>query len=389
LYQGMIHFFTMNKCYAEELKGTLFIQNSRHGLFRRHWHNCLNELPMVSNREISRQLNLYAQLLLLHGKDTRLAHLLSGAAYRIRHLDQEVLSMPPKALSASFKAEVIKVLRAFSKADMPEALNELIQLTPSGLFEMMRIKGLGGKKLHDLWHMAKIDNMEALLEACKEHKLSLPGFGIKTQQNIVAAIEALHESRTHFHYASVADVAVDLVVSLRAIFKTALLDLCGATRRQSLTVECIEMVTAIPVDQFTAKAVKRLLIIGEQKASKTKAHTIDEVPVVIYHTTKEKYALELFTRTGNNEHIKKVLSNIKGSAKLLSENAIYKKAGLPFIVPEMREDVAEWNYKGKEEDLIVWEDIKGVVHNHTDWSDGVDSLASLRVPARKKDLNTA
>jgi DNA polymerase (family 10) len=71
------------------------------------------------------------------------------------------------------------------------------------------------------------------------------------------------------------------------------------------------------------------------------------------------------------------MSKIKRKAKLLSEAAIYKNAGLPFTLPEMREDVAEWGFKKKNEDLVTPEDIKGVVHNHTTWSDGVDGLSDF------------
>jgi len=107
---------------------------------------------------------------------------------------------------------------------------------------MMRIKGLGGKKLSILWKTAEIDSIDALLEACKKNKVSkIPGFGVKTQQNIINAFEAYRSSSDHFHYASVANTATALVQTLQTIFKTKFISLCGQVRRQSLTVECIEI----------------------------------------------------------------------------------------------------------------------------------------------------
>src|SRR5207302_5975505 len=120
------------------------------------------------------------------------------------------------------------------------------QLTPPGLFEMMRIRGLGGKKLSVLWRVAKIDTVAALLEACKKNGLSqIPGFGLKTQQNIIAAIESDRSNRDRFHYASVADDAIALVDLLQKIFKTKLISLCGEVRRQTTTTASIEIIAAI------------------------------------------------------------------------------------------------------------------------------------------------
>ena len=79
------------------------------------------------------------------------------------------------------------------------ALDELVQLTPQGLFEMMRIKGLGGKKLSALWKIAGIDSIDALLDACKNDALKkIPGFGAKTQDNIIQAIEAYRSNQVRF-----------------------------------------------------------------------------------------------------------------------------------------------------------------------------------------------
>ena len=116
------------------------------------------------------------------------------------------------------------------------------------------------------------------------------------------------------------------------------------------------------------------MIVRTTTKSETKGITLDEIPVTIYHTTAGQFYEDLFRRTGNEQHVKKVLSKIIGKQTFKSEEAIYKKSRLPFIVPEMREDNAEWNFTSKVEDLVTLEDIKGVVHNHTTWSDGVDTL---------------
>src|SRR4051812_6096257 len=102
---------------------------------------------MLSNREIRRLFALYAELLQLHNRDERLAELLSSAAYRIGRMDDSVANMESAELSSLFRPQVVKLLKDIAKTGTIEDLEDLIQLTPSGLFDMMRIKGLGGKKL--------------------------------------------------------------------------------------------------------------------------------------------------------------------------------------------------------------------------------------------------
>ena len=340
---------------------------------------------MLSNREISRLFGLYAELLKLHSKDERLANLLSGASYRIKRFAEPILQLNRTDLSTQFKPDVIKVLDELRTSANINDLEELIQLTPAGLFEMMRIRGLGGKKLSVLWHAAKIDTIDALLEACKTNQLTgIPGFGIKTQQNILNAIEAERSSRDRFHYATVADDADMLVKALQKLFKPGLISICGEVRRQTLTVAGIELITSIDFKKFNTPVLRRLIVIQSSSKEQINGHTLDELPVIIYHAGKEDFYYQLFLRTGSEKHVAHVNSKLKGKTKYDSEESIYKAARLPFVVPEMREDVAEWDFKERITNLITLEDIKGVVHNHTTWSDGVDTLPHFVNACKKR-----
>jgi DNA polymerase (family 10) len=333
---------------------------------------------MKSNSDIARLFNLYAELLLLHGLDEKLSHLLSGAAYRVGRMEEPLMELLRPELIKLFRPQVADLIDELKKSGTIGSLDELVQLTPSGLFDMMRIKGLGGKKLSALWKTAKLDNIEDLLKACKAGELAtIKGFGAKTQANIINAIENLNAGTDRFHFADVADVAEDLVTGLQKIFKTKLISLCGEVRRQTLTVHEIGIIAVVPNKKFTASSLKRILNINASSADITKGHTLDEIPVTVYHATGKDYYLDLFTRTGNDAHVKKVLAKIKIKTGFTSENDIYKKAKLPFIVPEMREDVAEWNFARQKKELIKNEDIRGVVHNHTTYSDGVDKLEAF------------
>jgi DNA polymerase (family 10) len=276
---------------------------------------------------------------------------------------------------------VIGVLK--QKGTIPQ-LDELIELTPGGLFEMMQLKGLGGKKLSVLWKTAGIDSIESLMEACKKGAIaSLKGFGEKTAENIIKAIEDYNNSTGLFHYAAVADQANKLVAELQQLFKSTMVALAGEIRRKCTTVHLIEIITAVDLKKWQQKKVRKLLMITSAKKEIYKAHTLDEIPVSIYKTTEKNFQHDLFLHTGTREHVNKVLMKIDRMRKFSTEKDIYKAAGIPFIVPEMRENMAEWKYKKRVEDLITINDIKGVVHNHTTWSDGIDKLEHFVAACKK------
>lgn len=341
---------------------------------------------MVTNQDIARQFRLYAELLLLHQKDERLSDHLAGAAYTIQHMDEAVASLPPQERCKRFRPTITPILDTLTGTGRLDALDELVELTPAGLFDMMRIKGLGGKRLAVLWHTAKIDTVEDLLKAAKAGKLSkIPGFGQKTEQNIIASIEAANSSATSFHYADVADTADGLVKELQKLFVTPFVSLSGDIRRKTTTVNHIDLITAIPGKSLKAPKVKKLLTISTSDANSTTAYTLDEIPVIIHHTTPAQFYGDLFEYTGSAAHVAKVRKKLKTPGPYPSEEALYRKARLPVIPPELREDLAEWTYAKDPKPLITTADIKGVVHNHTTYSDGVDTLQTfVKACIRKK-----
>lgn len=340
---------------------------------------------MLSNREIRRMFGLYAELLLLHGQDARLSGYLSGAAYRLRSISNDITDMDKSALTKLFRPEIVRLIEELKKNETIETLDELIQLTPPGLFEMMRIRGLGGKKLAVLWRTAKIDTIDALLEACKNNRLSnIPGFGKKTEANIIEAVESYDNKKDRFHFGFIADSAYALVTGMQKLFKTKWISLCGEIRRQSTTVAGIEILATITAAKLKTPSLRGQLLVQSSGKEQTLAHTMDGIPVTIYHTTTGHFYKDLFIRTGNDAHVNKVMQKIKTKNSFKTEEEIYRKAKLPFIIPEMREDLAEWDFKNKITDLICPEDIKGVVHNHTDWSDGLDKLPDFVNACRNK-----
>src|SRR5215216_1817298 len=121
---------------------------------------------------------------------------------------------------------------------------------------------------------------------------------------------------------AVADSAKTLVQTLQRIFKTNLISLCGEVRRQTNTVAGIEIIAAVPPKNLSDRALRRFMIIQSSVKDQTQGHTLDEIPVTIYHTTKNRFYYELFLRTGNESHVKKVLGKINSKDVYTSEEVI-------------------------------------------------------------------
>ena len=141
-------------------------------------------------------------------------------------------------------------------------------------------------------------------------------------------------------------------------------------------MEGIDIVAAVPSKKIVP-LLRGLVVVKTATPKLTAGITLDELPVSIHNTTRNKFHEVLFERTGNAHHVEKIKKKIKRKLVYKSEADIYKAAKLPYIIPEMREDVAEWTFKKRTEDLITTQAIKGVVHNHTTYSDGVDTLENF------------
>src|SRR5205085_6589002 len=104
------------------------------------------------------------------------------------------------------------------------------------------------------------------------------------------------------------------------------LSLCGEIRRQATTVKGIELITALSSAHFGSNAIKKLMIVDRSRKKVTTAHTLDEIPITIYHVSGKDFYAELFKKTGSEQHVAKVLSRLNGQESFHSEESIYKEA---------------------------------------------------------------
>jgi DNA polymerase (family 10) len=317
----------------------------------------------MTTEEIADALKLTAQLMELHEENPFKIKSIANAAFK---LDKTDIDLNGKTLQELEQIEgigksIAAKIHELQTTDNLKELSAMVERTPSGVIEMLRIKGIGPKKVGQLWRELEIESTGELLYACNENRLvTLKGFGAKTQDAVKKQIEFFQSNVGKFHYASVEKLAMELVEKLKKEFDTELVSLTGAIRRKSEIIDEIE-----------------ILLASENTENKTESGVVNNVKVKTIFCKPGEFYLRLFETTGAAEH--SLLLSDPEAISYSSEEEIFKTLGLQFIEPELREGLNEVALaaENKIPKLIELNDLKGILHNHSTWSDGVDTLKDM------------
>ena len=325
----------------------------------------------MTTEEIARALKLTAQLMELHEVNPFKIKSIANAAYKLDKTDVELQGKSIEELEkidGIGKGIAAKINELQLTGNLKE-LTEMVEKTPVGVIEMLKIKGIGPKKVGQLWRELEIEGIGELLYACNENRLiTLNGFGIKTQEQVKKQIEFFQLNIGKFHFASVEKIALDLVAFLKDKYQTEFVSLTGQMRRKVEVIDLIEVLIAISgevsIDEF---------------------ENVQNVKINIITCTEKFYYSKLFETTATDAHLslagfKSSFEDITDSANVYeAESRIYDALGLQYIEPELREGLGEIAI-AKEKKLPVLidlSDLKGILHNHSTYSDGMNSLKEM------------
>jgi DNA polymerase (family 10) len=283
--------------------------------------------------------------------------------------------------------------------------DELKASIPPGLIKMLEISGLGPKKIQAMNKKLGIDSIEKLEAACKTGKVAeLDGFGEKTQTNILEGIERRRTYASKHLLSDALLAAGPLLDNLRGHPDVIRCSAAGSLRRFKEIIGDIDLLAssknpAEVIEFFVSQpSIVKVLAKGETKASVILEDGI-QCDLRVVSDREFPFALAYFT--GNKEHnivmrqraiqrglrlneyglfkSKEETRNPKLLAPCKSEEEIFVKLDLPYIEPELREDLGEFVAAEKNElpKLIEWTDLKGSLHNHSTWSDGHNRLEEI------------
>ncbi len=346
----------------------------------------------MTNKEIARKFKLLGQLMELHGENSFKVKATDSAARKISKLPFSIAQKTIEELATIpgiGKSTAAKINELVTSGGLKE-LETFLSLTPEGVLSIMNVKGIGAKKASAFWVELGIDNLGALWYACKDDKVSkLKGFGKKTQQEIQNLIEYTIANEGKFRYADAVETANVLFDILKAQTPNPQqLSFTGAYRRKNELLTSIDFIVVQTKEDLlkTLNENQDFSLINED-SSKIEVIYKTRFLVHIYFCEEAEYYAYLLETTGNEEHVDQLENLLNGKIPFLaSEEAIYEQAGLSFIPPVRREGLNEIEQakNGKLPKLIEATDLKGSLHNHSKWSDGIYSIEEMALYCRDK-----
>lgn len=341
----------------------------------------------MDNYTIADNFSLLAKLMDIHGENSFKTKSYSSAAFTIEKLPVELSSLPAdkiygiKGIGETIGKKIIEQIETERLA----LLDDLIAKTPAGILEMLTIKGIGPKKIAVIWKDLEVESLGELLYACNENRLLLyKGFGEKTQQNIKEAIEFYLSNQGSYLFAQIENYATEADDKMKVAFPSFMFELAGDFRRHLEIIEKLEWVTTtLPKDLrdfFTGNEYEVVASTETETHFKGK----ENVLLVFYHASKEKFYQTLFEKSCAPEFLEVWVSANPFLDTYHSEDAIFKNGNVEVIPPYLRESKEILNKKLPV--VIQDKDITAIIHSHSKWSDGVNTIEEMAEAAKEKGL---
>ena len=348
----------------------------------------------MTNSAIADNFSLLSKLMDIYGDNAFKSKSYSIAAFTIENLPQE-LSLLDTNKIASIKGigdSVAKKIIEQLDTETLSVLDEMISKTPQGILEMLQhIKGLGPKKISTIWKEMEIETIGELLYACNENRLTLyKGFGEKTQQSIKNSIEFYYSTFGNYLYAQIETYAVSFNQMIKAQFSNFKFEMVGDFKRQLSVIDKIEWVTTsskkILTDFFTANNYHVESEDDEYIAFKGN----ENVLLKFYLCNNESYYYTQFKHNCSQEFLAYFKEDFEIDEKKFytSEEDFFSINNLEFIPAYKREEdkIIQLAKKNNLPKTITEKDIKGIIHSHSKWSDGSNTLEEMATAAKAKGL---
>lgn len=298
-----------------------------------------------------------------------------------------------KGIGPNIAAHIAELL----ESDDPPFLVELRSRFPEGVLDMLRIPGLGPKKIRILMQELEILSVGELEYACRENRLlTLPGFGTRTQENILKGIASLTAYAGKYLAETVRAEAEKIVEALRTVKGAGRVEIAGSLRRGREVVKDIDLVASGEPDPLMDATVVHPLVqeITARGNTKLTARLKSGLNLDLRVVSDASFPYTWQHFSGSKDH--NIALRARGQSMGLKlneyglfrgernipcgdEGDIYTNLGLGYIPPELREDMGELEAaaKGELPVLVSPRDLKGALHVHTVASDGSATLEEM------------
>ena len=334
----------------------------------------------MTNKEIAKKFSLLGKIMELHGESPFKTKSYTNAYLNLRKLPDTLSEMSTEDISnipGVGKAISSKIIELLNSGEM-QTLNKYLELTPPGVVEMLGIKGFGPKKVKLVWDELSVESPGELLYAINENRLvDLKGFGKKTQDSLKDQLEYFLDSTDKQLLANIESSAISLLNDLRKEINDENFDYVGEVAMKRNVISTIDIITTAhqeSINDFTSR---------HQLDLEDGSLIFCNCPLTFQFTSKDEYIYEK-TRLSSTEEFFNQLSLKNG--KYSTEEEVFELNELPYYIPEFREtENLEYlqNYVGAH-NIIQNEHIKGCLHNHSTYSDGVNTIEEMVKAAEDK-----
>ena len=365
----------------------------------------------MKNEFIAVQFELLADLLEIQGANPFRIRAYRNAARTIsstsESLSDLVATKQDLTQFAGIGKDLAKQIEEITTKGQHSALEELRKQIPGGVLDMLRIPGVGPKKVSVFFNELGLKSLEDLKAACEAGRLSkLKGFGKKTEESILANIATATEQSQRASISDARAAAEAIVEDLQKLKEVGQVAVAGSCRRRKETCGDLDILATCsdsgpPMDCLAAHPlVESVLQRGETK-QRVRLKTGMELDLRVVPEESFGAAMQYFT--GSKEHNVVVRQRAKDLGLKLNEygvfrddvqvagrteEEVYAAVGLPWFPPELRENrhEFEWADAGKLPELVTIADIKGDLHMHTTASDGAATIEQMAIAARERGL---
>ncbi|HJO01685.1 MAG TPA: DNA polymerase/3'-5' exonuclease PolX [Candidatus Woesearchaeota archaeon] len=362
----------------------------------------------MKNYEVASLLRNIAQLLEIKEEMVFKIRAYEKAALVIENLDEDIEEVWKKGKLDDIPGvgeALTKKISEFLETGKLEYYEKLKKAVPVNMEELGSVSGLGPKTIMKLYKKLNVKNIKDLEKAAKKHKIQkIEGLGPIVEENILKSIEFAKASGKRFLLGTALDIAEEIKNKFKKLKDVNKIEVAGSLRRKKETIGDIDILITSKnsgkvMDFFTKMDdIEDVLAKGPTKASVR----LEGIQADLRVLPEKTYGAALLYFTGSKQHniaLRKIaikkgmkLSEYglfnKKTNKLLAgktEEECYKKLGLKYIEPEIREEEGEIEaaFKGKLPKLIGYNDIKSDLQMHTKWSDGSNTIMEMALAAKK------
>lgn len=340
----------------------------------------------------------------LTGGNPHRSRAMSNAARTIERLEEPVVELLAQGTLTTIRGigdGLAAQIQEIADTGTFETREDLLGAIPAGVLDIMRVKGLGAKKVRAIWQQLSIISLAELEQAAMAGRLAtLDGFGAKTQANVIKNLQLLKTYSNQRRYADVWTFLSPVLERINQYPGIQNAHPSGQLRRKLETISEIDLVLVIAPDAleddiFDDETVQPALadLYGGNAFTRT-GHTVSGqielgLPLRVHLVTEHEAGSLLWKTTGAAAHIEQYIDAYGDPGDVADEASIYEKASLSYIPPELREGTGELNSArdGSLPALIETTDLQGTLHNHSTYSDGAHSLEQMALAARSMGLS--